>query len=230
MEKKQLIKDLITQLIQLVIFCLLMNRFWGTEQWYIDKVKEMSFFLLVTVIFFLTSLFTRIITTPIRIEISQENKEFELPFTTFSIKGRTKTQEYQRTIKMKICVERKYSFWGIITTWLLKKSNMKLVVVPSALGINVQAKDEVVLNGVSSFQNGFKFNIGEYLENNLKFGQSGQYSKTINYIITEDRSTVVQGEKFQISPNLKVNKWYYKIIYIFIRYKIEFHTVHFNRG
>lgn len=229
MDRKGMAKDIVVQSIQLVIFYFLMRKFWGTEQWYVDKVKELFFFLSITGLFFLVSLFTRVITSPIRININQENDEFKLPFTTFSIRDRRCTQEYERTIKLQICVERKYSFWGWITEILLKKSDVKLIIVPSAEGIGVQALDEMVLNGVSSYENGFEIQIGKYIERNLRLGQAGDFHKIIKYMVIEDRNTIVHGEMFQISPTLKFDKWYYKFLSIFIRCKFEYHTVHFTR-
>jgi hypothetical protein len=201
-EKGQVFRNLIQQLITLLLFFFLMGFWWGDEKWFQDKVKELSFFLSVGVMFFLASFGTSLISRPAYIQITQENKHFSRNETTFSITGRKKTQEHERVVDLKVNVARNKSVWGWLASYILKKMDVSILVAPVTNGIILEADNEFVRKDVTATEKGFFINVGEYIESILIKSSEGVHIKGCEYLIIEDLHNPVSNEILHITPTL----------------------------
>lgn len=200
MERGFVIRDLIKQLITISLLYFLMGIWWGDEQWFKDKVKELSFFLSVGFMFFTVSLGTSLISRPVTIQISQLNKHYNNEETRFSIVGKRKTQEHERVVDLQITIIKSKSIWGLLVGYILKKMEVSILVEPVTSGIVLEADNESIRQDISETTVGFKINIGPYLENVINRSNIGSQSKGCEYLISENRSDIVSNETFQITP------------------------------
>lgn len=202
MEATVVLRELGKQAIQVAVLYFVMDYYWGTEQWFKDKVKELIFFLGMGVAFFITSMLFHLIARPVTISISQENSRFSLQQTNLSIQKRSKTQEHERTVNLSLNVTRNFSLWGALVTKILKQRNITILVEPVTQGIVLQARKEAQRQDIISTPSGFEIKAGEYLEKILSRSNSGEYSKGCEYVILEDNRHPVTSETFQIVPIL----------------------------
>jgi hypothetical protein len=228
-ERGFVLRVLFQQLITLLLFYFLMSIWWGEEQWFQDKVKELSFFLGVGGLFFLASLGTSLITRPVTIQIQQENKHFNRNETTFSITGNVKTQEHERIVDLKINIIKSKSIWGWLVCYILKKLDVTVQVEPVTPGIILEADNEYLRTDVTGTEKGFLINIGDYLERILRRSNPSDHMKGCEYVISEDRGNVVSNEKLHITPILLAkDKIAPYIVTILVRFDNPSHTVHFK--
>jgi hypothetical protein len=232
MERGFVFKNLIQQLITLLLLYFLMGIWWGDEQWFKDKIKELSFFLSVAMMFFLASLGTSLISRPVIIQISQENKCFNQPMTTFSITGRKRTQEHEREIDLSINVVKNQSIWGAFVCYLLRKLNISIVVEPVTPGIILEADDEAIRQDLSSTTEGFRIHIDNYIEAIIKrSNNASNHKKTCGFVIQESRVHIVSDEVIQITPILmrgsKIAPFWLNAL---VRFENPSHKVIFKRG
>ncbi|MFU1795427.1 hypothetical protein ACM1RC_16295 [Paenibacillus azoreducens] len=202
MERGSVIRSLVKEAVTLVLFYFVMRIWWNNESWFTDKVKELSFFLCVGVLFFIASIFKSLISRPVTVNVIQENKHFRENKTNFSIKGRKKTQEHERTVKFNIIINRSSSVWGWLALKILNKYNLILLVEPSSPGVLVEADKAPLRNDISETTTGFSLDLSSYLSNIVSNFNSGVVSKGCSYIIQEDMNNVVTDETLAITPKL----------------------------
>jgi hypothetical protein len=229
MERGLIFRELIKQLLSLGLFYFLMRVWWGDEQWFIDKVKELSFFISVGFLFLIVSLLTHILSRPIIIDIAQTNKHFERPETTFSISGIHKTQEHERVVDLKINVLKNKSIWTWLTAKVIERMDIHILIEPVTSGLVLDAENESIRTDLVATEKGFKIKAGEYISRILKRSNSGEHSKGCEYVIQEDRDNVVSNELFHINPillagNREAPLW----LTFFIRLNNYSHIVHFK--
>lgn len=200
MERGAAIRDLLKQAATLVIFFLLMRVWWGDEQWFQDKVKELSFLIGMTAAFIIASLGVRLISRPVTIQVTQSNKQFNKDETNFSITGRKKTQEHERTVDLQLFVVKANSVWGKLVCSILKKHNIAILVEPVTKGIILEAENESLRYDVAATQSGFKIELNDYIESILTNSSPGQHNKGCAFVIQEDRNHRVSDEVIQITP------------------------------
>lgn len=233
MDKKIVFKEILIQSIQFVLFYFVAKFFWGSEQWYQDKVKEMEFFLAASVVFILIRIILNSVGSPIIMELKQMNKQFESSQTNFFLHGRNKTTEYERTVRARIQLKRKYSIWGWLVLRLLKNIEYKMNIEPDSNGLKLQLVNDINLHYpnsiVSSTANGIEIDVGKYIRSTLINTDQCQVFKEIEYIVIEDRNNFATSGSFVIYPKVKVKGIKSKALEIFIVSKIEQHIVNFVR-
>lgn len=234
MEKKGVLKDIIIQVIQFSLFYFIARNFWGTEQWYQDKVKEMSIFLGMAIMFIIIGGVLNSFGSPINMQIKQVNKRFGGNQTNFSIRGSNKTIEFERIIKVKVQLSRKYSMWGKVIAWTLKNINYKVAIEPDTSGLKLQLVDDINLHHnnsiISSTMTGIEIDVGSYIRSTLNATNQCEVFKEIEYTIIEDRSNYSTSGMFVICPKIRSTGILSKILGVFIRGNIEQHIVNFVRG
>ena|GEM_PF-5037520 len=229
MERGLVFRELIKQLISLGLFYCLMSIWWGDEQWFKDKVKELSFFISMGFIFLIVSLLTYAISRPILLQIEQTNKHFGRSETTFSISGTQKTQEHERVVDLTINVVKNVSIWTWLTRKIIEKMDIYILIEPVTPGLVLEAENEAMRTDIVSTPTGFKIKVGEYIARILRRSNSGEHSKGCEYVIQEDRGNVVSSETFQINPVLMSrNKEAPSWVTLFIRFNSPSHIVHFK--
>jgi len=233
MERGFVLRELFKQAITLVIFYFVLKHVWGTEQWFNDKVKELLFFLSIGIIYFIASLAPVIVSRPVVITISQVNKRFNQSSTTFSIKGRSRTQDHERTVSLQVTVLRKQSIWGVICCKILKHYQPKIAIEPATPGIIIQKDIAGTRSDITETSTGLILDISSYLSSIINNSPSGIFSKVIDYKISDQPLNPVTDETIHIIPNLmcggrKAPYWLSSII----RYDNSNcgHVVHFKRG
>jgi hypothetical protein len=230
LEATVVLRELGKQAIQIAVLYFVMDYYWGTEQWFKDKIKELLFFLGMGIVFFITSMLFHLVTRPVTITISQENSRFSLQQTNLSIQKRSKTQEHERTVNLSLKVTRKFSFWGFLVAKILKRKDITILVEPVTQGIVLQVRKEALRQDIIATSSGFHIKVGEYLERILSRSSSGEYSKGCEYVILEDNLHPVTSETFQIVPILlsrgqPAPTW----IGLILNFKTDQHTVLFKR-
>lgn len=225
------IRALVRESVTLILFFLMLNFWWGDEQWFKDKVKELSGFLAISVMFFLSSIITRFFSRPIVVTLSQQNARYSLPSTTFSVGVSGITQEHERTTELSVEVTRNKSIWGKFVAFCIRRSTLTLLVESVTPGIILVAEDEMLRSDIASVHRGFHLKIGDYLMNVLKHSSAGlSHAKKCSYVLEVDRNHHVTSEIFQIVPRLVYNNrqapWW---LFLFVKFSVIAHTVHFTR-
>ncbi|RED34659.1 hypothetical protein [Paenibacillus sp. VMFN-D1] len=232
MERGSIIRTLIKDAITLVLFYFLMRIWWGNESWFTDKVKELGFFLCVGFFFFIMSIFKSLITRPVAVIVTQENKHFRENKTNFSIKGKRKTQEHEREVEFNVIISRNSSVWGWLALKIVNKFNLILLIEPSSPGVLVEADKAPLRNDISETTTGFTLNLSSYLSSIISNVNSGVFSKGCLYIIHEDRVNMVTNETLAITPrliqsNMKNIPWFITCLIKFDNSK-SIHMVNFK--
>ncbi|MBO9608015.1 MAG: hypothetical protein J7639_18795 [Paenibacillaceae bacterium] len=233
MERGFVLRELLKQAITLAIFYFVMKHVWGTEQWFNDKVKELFFFLSIGLIYFIASLAALIVSRPVVITITQINKRFNQTSTTFSIKGRTRTQDHERTVSVQITVLRKQSIWGLVCSKILSRYQPTILIEPATPGIIVQKDTAGTRVDLAETPTGLIVNLSNYLSSIINNSPSGTFNKVIDYKISDQPSNPVTDETIYIVPQLmcrgqKAPYWLTSLIR-FDNSHCE-HVVHFKRG
>lgn len=179
-----------------------MKHFWGTEQWFGDKVKEMLFYLSIGLFYFIASLVTVIFSRPLAITVEQTNKCFGQPTTTFSIRGRKSTQDHERTVVAKLTIQRHKSIWGLLCSKLLMWFKPTIVFEPATAGIIVQAARAGTRLDLTDTQYGLEVDLATYLNSIIENVPQGELSKAIDYKISEDPFNPLTDETIYIVPQL----------------------------
>lgn len=202
MEKGFLFREVIKHLLTLVFFYFGMKYFWGTEQWFNDKVKEMLFYLSIGIIYFIASLATVIFSRPVTITIEQSNKCFGKSTTTFSIHGRKRTQEHERTVEAKLFIQRHKSIWGVLCSKLLIWYKPTVVFEPATAGLVIQAARAGARLDLTDTQYGLELDLATYLNSIIENVPQGKLSKAIDYKISDDPINPLTDETIYIVPKL----------------------------
>lgn len=234
MEKGAILKELIIQMIQFILFYFIARIFWGTEDWYNDKVKEMIFFIGASVVTIIIGLLLSSFGSPIKIKIEQKNKEFKGKHTNFFLKNSKKSLQNERTVRVIIQMERRYSIWGSIVLKLLKNISYKIELKTETRGLNLQLVNDINLSHpnsiVSSTMNGIEIDVGKYINSLLINTSQCLVSREVEYLIVEDRNNFSTTGTFAVFPKVTSTGIKSKLLCIFIRCKIEQHIVNFVRG
>jgi hypothetical protein len=220
-----LIKDGIT----VILFYFLARTWWSDEGWFTDKSHELLTFLLIGVIFYLISLGFSIITRPICIEITQQNKHYAHPITNFSIIGTRKTQEHERIVELTINVTKQNSVWHWIIGRILKKYNLSIMIESVTPGIILEADNEAVRNDITGHPLGFEILAHGYIGQIVQRSNLGTHTKSCEYLIHENPINFVSQETIHIVPILLANgnpapNW----LKLFIVFSTPEHVVNFR--
>lgn len=232
MERKVMLKEILVQIFQLSIFYFVARYFWGNEQWYQDKTKEMVFFLLVSILIIIIGLLFNSFGSPIILHIKQLNKKFEGTQTNFSIKGSRKTIQDERIVKVRIQLNRKYSVWGNFVVFLLKNIDYRITIKPDRFGVKLQLVNDLNFNNtiISSTVEGIEFDVAEYIESTLNVNSQCEVFQDFEYIVIEDTSNFSAGGMFVVAPKLTCRGIKSRILQVFIVSKVEQHIINFVRG
>lgn len=229
MIENETIKNFFIDIINFIIFYFVARKFWGSEAWYSDTMKQMLFFLGTSLLLIIVRIIFIAFTMPVRVKIEQSNKIYQGVETNYLIKGRKKTLEEERTVELTISVEKHSSFWGIFVVYLLKKIDYSIVVEGATLGILVQAKDEQRIPWISSTTKGFEIKIGEYIEDLIRNTPQVNVYRVIEYKVVEDENNFAPTERFVIYPKIKEKGLVYKCVTLLTRLNVQEHTINFCR-
>ncbi len=230
MNNMQRVKYISTQIIQFIIFYYGTRIFLAEEAWRNDKLKEMSFFLIIGVIYTTIGVCFYSFAAPIKAKVFQKNKQYKGEDTNFSVKGRTKTPEHERTIEFKIEIVRQYSIWGYWVLKLLKNIDFFIEVEPLSDNINIQVIDGNNIRSITQTPKGFAFNVGEYIQELLQNTDSCSVSKSIYYKIVESSTIYSVDEQIVVKAQLSHRGFITNIVKIFTKVELEEHHVKFIRS
>lgn len=230
MNKIQRVKYILTQVIQFIIFYYGTRVFWGEEAWRNDKLKEMGFFLIIGIIYTIISVSFYSFGAPIKAKISQKNKQYKGDDTNFSVKGRTKTPEHERTVEFQIEIIRRYSVWGYLVLKLLKNIDFVIEVEPLSDNVNIQVIDGNNITSIIQTAKGFSFNVGKYIQELLQNTDNCSVSKSIYYKIVESSTIYSVDEQIVVKTQLAHRGFITNIVKIFTKIELDEHHVKFIRS
>lgn len=202
MERGIILRGIFKEIITLLIFYFGMRLWWGEEDWFNDKTKEMIFFVSVGLIYFIASFFTSLISRPIKINVNQTNSHYNDSKTNLSIKGARRTQQHERSVELTLTVNRKNSVWSFLSLKLLSRYDLKVLIEPISPGIILDPERGPIRNDIIETRSGFKINLSDYISSILMNSHNGLFIKKCKYVITEDSLNVVTNETLNVVPRL----------------------------
>ena len=230
MNKEQRVKYIASQILQFAAFYIGARKFWGNEIWYQDKLKEMIFFMIMSIAYAFIGILFYSFGAPLILNFTQINRQFQTSQTNFSIKGRKKTSEHERIVELKVEVRRKYSLWGKFIAMILRKVDFTIIVEGNEPGLNLIVKDGHAIPNLTQTPEGFEFKLNQYLDNILVNTSQCNVSKTFCYRISDDTINLSNGGEFIILPRIKDKNIWIKIIMLFTRMSFDEHKVYFVRS
>lgn len=227
--KGELIRDIVSDVFRLAILFVVFGVSWHKDQWFNDQTKELIFGIVTGLIFLFISFIGQPFARPVKISMNMKNSQYGREETTFSIKGKRRTQEFERTVAMEIEVRRRYSVFGVVVLWLLRNRDVDIVVESVTRGIILQAESEQSRSDLESTTTGFKVKVGDYIGDILRHTDDGEFKKGCKFVIIENPHYRVSEEKFQIYPILtnhsqRVPFW----LPLLLQFESNKHVVHFT--
>lgn len=232
MEKGVMIRSVFKEFFTLAVFYILMKSWWGSESWFIDKTKELLFFASMGLVYFIASFFMALISRPIKIYVSQVNAHYDGDKTNFSIKGRKKTQEHERTVSANILIARNKSVWGWLALKILSRYELLILFEPVTSCVILQADKGATRTDIDETRVGFKLKFSNYISSIIANSSVGSFSKSCDYTFVEDSRNPATAEITQVVPRLIKNdgRDLPKILTMFLAFdnSSASHTVNFK--
>lgn len=178
-------KFFISHVCQFLSLIILFSLF-GSDNWLDDKFKDLLFFALAYVISIFIGRLTYLF-RPLNIQINMNNSLGENESTTnlHHTDGLLETQQYQRTINLKLIIKRRGSIWWKILIFFLKKNDIHILINSNPSELHLQAIDDLLIKEIKLLSKGFSIRLNDLLFDLSK--STGEYSisRTYDFIIAD---------------------------------------------